>query len=652
MVEYSVLDENHATSDTNGASHVLVESSQYWCGNPNIELLDGDVYYVTEDETHRILSNLARQGGDILDMSPRSPGTDIFHGLAVSTLLVLGIPVHIAPTDFCELLIDCQPTAYLVKVLQGSRPESYLLLIFLPPSGALDAFERLNQTRYNLLEDFSIALRLVVGVTIHVLSNTLAENIDEEAGECAAALPNNGSTGFSQQRSEDARNQLVFRQGRTRTSRTCGDASSDSVDRNAGGREDNNEWDASDWRVRYTSFHPPSGSRVTPTYATGFGLQAKGRRRRRLLNSNEHIERPQQLHNISGEGVYANRESDNKKSDSLKCSWSADILSPKSTNYNHYFGLCQNRSWSDPNLYSTELRRRPSGVSAGSSFVPQFGRRTNEDLVSRKCKSHPAPAIPFASVRHPSTGLSEDYANENAPSCINSLMSLLPPSTLLQRPEDIAARYVEEGQAFCVVCLEDVLPAAAAPSLSLIPTAAPAAITSDDLFLDPRNSSKAVDYITVVTGGDCSEEKTVTHREASCGDDMLAASGKTAAVSYATASPGVPINIICGHTFHSRCLRPWWDVRCPCCRFEQRLRAVPRCDICGYSSLQVRMCLSCGFLGCSNQPSLGLQETTKTTYPSSLPQSIDHSFQHFQSTCHMFALEVKNPKDVISLALL
>ncbi|CAJ1459559.1 unnamed protein product [Effrenium voratum] len=82
---------------------------------------------------------------------------------------------------------------------------------------------------------------------------------------------------------------------------------------------------------------------------------------------------------------------------------------------------------------------------------------------------------------------------------------------------------------------------------------------------------------------------------------------------------GVPLTILCGHTFHARCLSCWCDTRCPVCRFQQHPYQTSSCDVCGQAE-GVHICLVCGAIGCTG------------------PQG--HAQQHFEATSHAYALDV------------
>lgn len=84
---------------------------------------------------------------------------------------------------------------------------------------------------------------------------------------------------------------------------------------------------------------------------------------------------------------------------------------------------------------------------------------------------------------------------------------------------------------------------------------------------------------------------------------------------------GVPLTILCGHTFHARCLYRWCDTSCPVCRFQQQPTRTSCCDVCGQHE-GLLICLVCGSIGCMS--------TDGST----------HATQHYEATGHTYALEV------------
>lgn len=87
----------------------------------------------------------------------------------------------------------------------------------------------------------------------------------------------------------------------------------------------------------------------------------------------------------------------------------------------------------------------------------------------------------------------------------------------------------------------------------------------------------------------------------------------------------VPLTILCGHTFHARCLSHWCDSNCPLCRFQQHPNQTSSCDVCGQSE-GIYICLVCSFIGCMDAEGQG------------------HAQQHYRDTNHAYALEVSTQK--------
>ncbi|CAA9988622.1 conserved Plasmodium protein, unknown function [Plasmodium knowlesi strain H] len=60
----------------------------------------------------------------------------------------------------------------------------------------------------------------------------------------------------------------------------------------------------------------------------------------------------------------------------------------------------------------------------------------------------------------------------------------------------------------------------------------------------------------------------------------------------------VCINILCGHIFHSSCLKKCCFTSCPICRYKQYNYQIANCDVCEKKQ-NAKICLFCGFIGCS-----------------------------------------------------
>lgn len=88
---------------------------------------------------------------------------------------------------------------------------------------------------------------------------------------------------------------------------------------------------------------------------------------------------------------------------------------------------------------------------------------------------------------------------------------------------------------------------------------------------------------------------------------------------------GVPLTILCGHTFHARCLSRWCDATCPVCRFQQHPYQTSCCDVCGQAD-GLHICLVCGLIGCTAAEGEG------------------HAQQHFEATSHAYAVEVSTQR--------
>ncbi|CBZ53461.1 conserved hypothetical protein [Neospora caninum Liverpool] len=75
------------------------------------------------------------------------------------------------------------------------------------------------------------------------------------------------------------------------------------------------------------------------------------------------------------------------------------------------------------------------------------------------------------------------------------------------------------------------------------------------------------------------------------------------------APPGVAVTVLCGHSFHSSCLRKWSDPSCPVCRYQQHPYQPWCCFVCG-SAEGVRACLLCGFIGCGDTAAPSGEQTS------------------------------------------
>ncbi|KAF4672132.1 hypothetical protein FOL47_000848 [Perkinsus chesapeaki] len=101
---------------------------------------------------------------------------------------------------------------------------------------------------------------------------------------------------------------------------------------------------------------------------------------------------------------------------------------------------------------------------------------------------------------------------------------------------------------------------------------------------------------------------------------------------------GVALTILCGHSFHWKCLSKWCDRSCPVCRFQQYPSRCSSCDVCGEAdSMKLMVCLVCGFIGCCDMdgyPSLlGRDEANSDN-------RYTHAYEHFLESDHAFAMQV------------
>lgn len=80
---------------------------------------------------------------------------------------------------------------------------------------------------------------------------------------------------------------------------------------------------------------------------------------------------------------------------------------------------------------------------------------------------------------------------------------------------------------------------------------------------------------------------------------------------------------VCNHTFHTDCIRNWYDATCPVCRHfmgEADDDEAPQCETC-QARRNLWMCLVCGAVGCGRYDR-------------------KHALDHFRSTGHTYAVEL------------
>lgn len=99
----------------------------------------------------------------------------------------------------------------------------------------------------------------------------------------------------------------------------------------------------------------------------------------------------------------------------------------------------------------------------------------------------------------------------------------------------------------------------------------------------------------------CISENQSSSTDGRTSDNGQNSSGSTGngGVANSNATPGIVVTVLCGHSFHSSCLREWNDASCPVCRYQQHPHQPWLCFVCG-SAQGVRVCLLCGFVGCGD----------------------------------------------------
>lgn len=84
--------------------------------------------------------------------------------------------------------------------------------------------------------------------------------------------------------------------------------------------------------------------------------------------------------------------------------------------------------------------------------------------------------------------------------------------------------------------------------------------------------------------------------------------------------PDIPVvSVMCGHSFHGPCLQSMREWICPLCRYSLSPQERVYCQECSASDV-IWSCMTCGFLGCMEEPN-------------------KHMHEHFQKTCHVYSMD-------------
>ena len=242
-----------------------------------------------------------------------------------------------------------------------------------------------------------------------------------------------------------------------------------------------------------------------------------------------------------------------------------------------------------------------------SWLVQEFHGRPYNAIEASVCSLHP--------VLSSQTGW-EDNASPNADRSDRGLAKrrspVLPPALPPALPQQPADHDLFHSLASCSTS-PLMLPSSAPFERKSSPLTSPCSQADvPELFIETGPSTHSVVSPTPTASG---------NERSYCAVCFEAVDSNPAEYQLTELGGGVPLTILCGHTFHARCLSRWCDSTCPVCRFQQHPYQTSSCDVCGQAE-GVHICLVCGFIGCTAQPGQG------------------HAQQHFEATSHAYALDV------------
>ncbi|EEQ97810.1 brca1-associated protein, putative [Perkinsus marinus ATCC 50983] len=133
---------------------------------------------------------------------------------------------------------------------------------------------------------------------------------------------------------------------------------------------------------------------------------------------------------------------------------------------------------------------------------------------------------------------------------------------------------------------------------------------------------------------------TKDHQCSICLDPLLYSPSATSTGGQASCGGGgVALTILCGHSFHWKCLSKWCDRSCPVCRFQQYPSRCSSCDVCGEAdAMKLMVCLVCGFIGCCDTQ--GYPSLIEETFLADDRHHYTHAYAHFLESDHAFAMQV------------
>ncbi|KAF4755002.1 hypothetical protein FOZ63_032320 [Perkinsus olseni] len=137
---------------------------------------------------------------------------------------------------------------------------------------------------------------------------------------------------------------------------------------------------------------------------------------------------------------------------------------------------------------------------------------------------------------------------------------------------------------------------------------------------------------------------TKEHQCSICLDPLLYSPSATSTGGQAACGGGgVALTILCGHSFHWKCLSKWCDRSCPVCRFQQYPSRCSSCDVCGEAdSMKLMVCLVCGFIGCCDNEGYSgfVEDGLSGTGGADDRHHYTHAYAHFLESDHAFAMQV------------
>nr|PIM03148.1 RING finger protein [Toxoplasma gondii COUG] len=586
---------------------LLTRDVSFWCGNPAIERLSGTLrYFLTPSQAtaERLLRNLPPpaaaspasglqtaassvffpsggeigQAGRLIQPSPpdgsgsagpapfsqkqkcNACGCDVWQWLQEECVLVAPrVPSYISPAEFCDFLAPFSRRLLQAKVLHGPTTAEYLVLLHCNRLTAVDAIATFNGVPLVDGDSAVCELRIVKEVLFDVASPLSGKKVS----------PDTNNATFS-----------------------CSPAEPPSC--------------------------PPSG----PPRLQQAERKKSGKPRGTLPEptSTLALRSPRPQYAASGEDAREKRGA------------SLHVSEPES---------CRRPIPGEGSRERSARRREPSRSVRTASEAATWDRAGSPD-PDRDWSSFSFRSATTAPLHSPEWGEADDRVGDGLVGLGGELSvgesdQLRGQHVLTREPcgglQFFLQRTQEDTQQeFCAVCLERVqiptAPVAPALPASLGPPSNPIAFlqareTDDEsqesqggrlaagasgcsppLASNPAFTAPALCAAGGGAGGNAGNPLSVSTSDLpfSLGEGSLSSAvekGVGGAQGGHAAPPGVAVTVLCGHSFHSSCLRKWSDPSCPVCRYQQHPYQPWCCFVCG-STEGVRACLLCGFIGCGD----------------------------------------------------